>query len=150
MSPRVLLVEPDATLRGRLRRKAGSFGHVDDDADFGQARSHLLSSPYDWVVSNIRLDKYNGLHLVHLVAAARLPARLLVYADQRDVGLAREAQRAGAFYESRDCVHRALAAYFQGTLPPRDRRNAEIRDRRSLFRGGRRCTDWTEAEIPEE
>jgi hypothetical protein len=75
--------------------------------------------------------------------AARLPARFVVYADQQDVLLAREAQRAGAFYEAaRDQVHRALAAYLRATLPPHDRRNAHVRDRRGfMFRGGCRCTD---------
>jgi DNA-binding NarL/FixJ family response regulator len=67
-------------------------------------------NPYDWVVTNVRLAGYNGLHLMHLAAAARLPARFVVYADQQDVLLAREAQRAGAFYEARDQIHRALAA----------------------------------------
>jgi hypothetical protein len=52
------------------------------------------------------------------------------------------AVRAGAFFEARDRVHRALTAYLRGTLPPHDRRNAEVRDRRRfMFRGGCRCTD---------
>jgi DNA-binding NtrC family response regulator len=142
MPTRVLLVEPDGALREQLRNIAGLFGHTDGDAEFLLARAHLLSNPYDWVVTNIRLAAYNGLHLMHLAAAKGLPARFLVYADQRDVGLAREAQGAGAFYESHDRVHRALPAYLQGTLPPQDRRNAEVRDRRRLiFRGGRRSTE---------
>jgi hypothetical protein len=74
---------------------------------------YLLSHPYDWVVTNIRLAAYNGLHLMHLAAAARLRGRFVVYADQQDVLLAREAQRAGAFYEARDQVHRALAVRSQ-------------------------------------
>jgi DNA-binding NtrC family response regulator len=142
MSTRVLLVEPDGAARERLRSVARRSGHVDSDAAFPVARAHLLSKPYDWVVTNIRLAAFNGLHLVHLAAAAGLPARVVVYADPRDVALAREAQRAGAFYESRDRVHRALAAYLRGSLPPHDRRNAEVRDRRRfMFRGGCRCTD---------
>jgi DNA-binding NtrC family response regulator len=142
MSTRVLLVEPDGAVRGRLRSVARRSGHVDSDAAFPVARAHLLSNSYDWVVTNIRLAAFNGLHLVHLAAAAGLPARFVVYADPRDVALAREAQRAGAFYESRDRVHRALAAYLRGSLPPQDRRNAEVRDRRRFtFRGGCRCTD---------
>jgi DNA-binding NtrC family response regulator len=142
MSTRVLLVEPDGAVRERLRSVAGRFGHVDGDAAFSVAREHLLSNPYDWVMTNIRLAAYNGLHLMHLAAAPSLPARFVVYADQQDVLLAREAQRAGAFYEGRDQVHRALAAYLRGSLPPYDRRNAQVRDRRRFkLRDGRRCTD---------
>ena len=147
MSTRVLLVEPDGAVRERLRSVAGRFGHVDGDAEFPVAREHLLSNPYDWVMTNIRLAAYNGLHLMHL-AAARLPARFVVYADQQDVLLAREAQRAGAFYEARDQVRRTLAAYLRGTLPPHDRRNAQVRDRRRfMFRGGCRCTDGLGPEV---
>ena len=109
MSSWVLLVEPDGAVRERLRSVAVRFGHVDVDAQFPAARKHLLSNPYDWVVTNIRLTAYNGLHLMHLAAAARLRARFVVYADHQDVLLGREARRAGAFYEARDQVHRALA-----------------------------------------
>src|ERR1700682_2315029 len=142
MSTGVLLVEPDGAVRERLRSVAVRFGHVDGDAQFPVAREQLLSNPYDWVVTNIRLAAYNDLYLVHFAAAARLPDRFVVYADQQDVLLAREAQRAGAFYETRDQVHRTLAAYLRGTLPTHDRRNVQVRDRRCfMFRGGCRCTD---------
>jgi DNA-binding NtrC family response regulator len=148
MSTRVLLVEPDVAVRERLRNAAGRVSHIDGDAAFPVARTHLLSNPYDWVVTNIRLAAYNGLHLVHLAAAAGLPARFVVYADPRDLALAREAQRAGAFYETRDRVDRALAAFLRGSLPPQDRRNAEVRDRRRfMFRGGSRSTDGMGPEV---
>ena len=140
--PRVLIAEPDSALRAHLRRAAAGRARLDGDSDFLSARAHLLSTPYDWVVTNIRLAAHNGLHLMHLAAAARLPARFVVYADRQDLLLAREAQRAGAFYEARDQVHRAFAAYLRATLPPHDRRSAQVRDRRSfMFRGGCRCTD---------
>jgi hypothetical protein len=140
-SQRVLLVEPDGFVRARLRDAGRELAHIDGDADFRSARTHLFSKRYDWLVTNIRLDAYNGLHLVHLAETARLPIRLLVYADRRDLVLAREAQRAGAFYESRDRVQSALPAYLRGTLPPQDRRNPAMPTRHSVFRGGRRCTD---------
>lgn len=137
----VLLVEPDADLRERLQLAAGRLAHVDGHADFKIARTSLLSNRYDWVVTNIRLAAYNGLQLIHLAAAAQLPARILVYADERDAALAREAQLAGAFYELRRTVHLALPAYLRAAVPPHDRRNAEQPDRRRLMRSGRRCSD---------
>ena len=138
---RVLIAEPDGALRARLRKAVRERAQIDGDSDFLTARTHLLSRPYDWLVTNLRLDQYNGLHLVYLAGAAKLSARFLVYADQRDVELAREAQRAGAFFESRHRVHLALAAYLRGTLPAQDRRNPAMRDRRAIPCGSRRCTD---------
>lgn len=137
----MLLVEPDGQLRARLRDSVPA--HLDMDASFQAARTRLFAHPYDWLITNVRLGAFNGLHLVHLAGSARLAVRFLVYSDRPDLSLAREAQRLGAFYESRDCLHRALAAYLGGTLPLRDRRDPTIRDRRLVFRGGRRCTDST-------
>jgi hypothetical protein len=138
---RVLLVEPDAVRRAHLRDAIREVADIDGDADFLIARTHLISKPYDWLFTNIRLGAYNGLQLVQLAGTARLTARSLVYEDHRDVWLAREAQRVGAFYESGDRVDRALPAYLRGALPPHDRRNPAEPDRRTFFRGGRRSTD---------
>jgi hypothetical protein len=139
--PHVLLVEPDDLLRQRLAAVAYAYADVADFGDFMQARRCLLRVRSGWFVTNLRLGPYNGLHLVHLAAAAQLPVRYLVYAQPHDIMLAREAQRAGAFYETQDTIHRSLGAYLMGTLPPSDRRSPEMRQRRRVFRGGRRCTD---------
>ena len=140
-SERVLLVEPDTARRAHLHAAIRAVGDIDGDADFLMARTHLISKPYDWLFTNVRLGAYNGLHLVHLAGTARLPIRSLVYEDRRDLWVAREVQRVGAFYESGDRVDRALPAYLRGALPPQDRRNPAKPDRRVTFRGGRRCTD---------
>ena len=140
-SERVLLVEPDDARRAHMRDAVRAVADIDGDADFLIARAHLISKPYDWLFTNIRLGAYNGLHLVHLAGASRRPIRSLVYDDQRDLWLAREAQRAGAFYEFADRVDRALPAYLRGSLPRQDRRNPAEPDRRVASRGGRRCTD---------
>lgn len=138
---RVLLVEPDKIWRAHLREAVQAVADIDTHADFPSARHQLFSKRYAWLVTNSRLGEYNGLHLVHLAETAHLPIRVLVYADPPDLWLAREAQRVGAFYESRDHMERALPAYLRCALPPRDRRNPESPDRRAAFRGGRRCTD---------
>jgi hypothetical protein len=138
---RVLLVEPDAAWRALLRDTVREVANLDGEADFLAARVHLLSTPYDWLITNIRLGAYNGLHLVHLAGISRPPIRFLVYSDQCDLWLAREAQRAGAFYESRERVDRALPAYLRSALPPQDRRNPAKPDRRADARGSRRCAD---------
>jgi hypothetical protein len=144
-SERVLLVEPDAVRRAHLRHAGRAVADIDGDADFLVARTHLISKPYNWLLTNIRLGAYNGLHLVQLAGTARRPVRSLVYDDKRDVWLAREAQRVGAFYESAERVGRALPAYLRGALPPQDRRDPAEPDRRIASRGGRRCTDTSSA-----
>jgi|SRR5579862_2302247 len=141
---RLLIVEPDEARSVHLRDTLGELADIDRDADFHAARAHLFSKPYDWLVTNVRIGAFNGLHLVHLIGASQLPVRSLVYADQLDLCLARQAQRAGAFYESGDCVNRALPAYLRGALPLQDRRNLAP-DRRAAFRGSRRCVDSSTA-----
>jgi len=144
-SERVLLVEPDTVRRAHLRDAVRAVADIDGDADFLIARTHLISKPYNWLFTNVRLGAYNGLHLVQLAGTARRPVRSIVYDDQRDVWLAREAQRVGAFYESGERVDRALPAYLRGALPLQDRRDPAEPDRRIAFRGGRRCTDSSSA-----
>jgi DNA-binding NtrC family response regulator len=138
---RVLLVEPDRARRAHLRDTVRDVADIDGDADFVTARTHLLAKPYDWLVTNTRLGAYNGLHLVHLARTSQLRIRAVVYADGHDLWLAQEAQRAGAFYESRERVDRALPAYLRAVLPTRDRRSPAEPDRRAAPRGGRRRTD---------
>jgi len=145
MSKRVLLVEPDSALCEELRDSLQSLAQVDDCRDFPAARARLSSTSYDWLVTNLRLDAYNGLHLVHLAAVDDLSTRSLVYGERRDLSLAREAQRLGAFYESRDHLPQALPAYVLGKPPGTDRRDPIAADRRSFFRGGRRAADLAPA-----
>ena len=140
-STRVLIIEPDGPTRAQLRESVSAIADVQQQRDFAGARARIIGRPHDFVVSNVRLGAYNGLHLVYLAAAHRLPARFIVYADHHDSGLAREVQDAGAFYETRDCLLVTVTAYIRGTLPARDRRAPGVSDRRMTFRGGRRCWD---------
>ena len=137
----VLLVEPDEAARGLLEAAASAFAHVECHGRFDTARARVCHGSFDFLVTNIRLDAYNGLHLVYLRAPSARSPRAIVYSDQHDVGLAREAQRAGAFYEIHECLPVTLAAYIGRTLPAWDRRDPASRDRRIIFRGGRRCWD---------
>src|ERR1700704_32011 len=137
MFKQLLLVEPDAGRRVRVGAAVRPLARVDARADFSSARTQLLGNPYDWLVTNLRLQAYNGLHLVHLVATTGLATRSLVYGERDDLALGREAQLTGAFFESFECLDRALPAYLSGTLPARDRRDLIRRDRRVKFRAGR-------------
>ena len=90
---------------------------MDHHVAFETARASLTARPFDFVITNLRLSDFNGLHLVHLVSGNLRPPRCIVYTDTRDAALAREVQRAGAFYETAECLPVTLSAYLRGTLP---------------------------------
>jgi DNA-binding NtrC family response regulator len=138
---RILLVETDDIARSRLEAAAASLGQLESHHRFETARARLYGAPFDLLVTNVRLGAYNGLHLVYLSSSAPGAPRSIVYSEKRDSGLAREVQRAGAFYEVGAQLPVTLAAYVAGTLPDHDRRDPSVSDRRRQFRGGRRCWD---------
>ena len=79
----------------------------------------------------------------NLAATTELSTRCVVYADAQDLLLAREAQAAGAFFELKPRLLAALPGYVRGRLPPHNRRDPAVFDRRRVFRGGRRCVDMS-------
>jgi DNA-binding NtrC family response regulator len=139
---RVLIVEPDTVLRLQLRNAVGSLAGVEADSGVPTARQRLLTTAHSWLVTNVRLDAYNGLHLAYLAKMAQEPPNILVYGGESDLLLAREAQQLGAFYESKEAIVRSLSAYLTTLLPASDRRDVATRDRRLAFRGGRRSSDF--------
>ncbi len=141
------MVEPEPALRLQLHDAAADLGVIDTDCGMPTARNRLLTTPYTWLVTNIRLDAYNGLHLAYLARMAGGPISILVYGDDEDLVLAREAQELGAFYESRAVVSRSLAGYLTTPLPPKDRRDVGTHDRRGVSRGGRRRSDARLAQL---
>jgi hypothetical protein len=140
-SPAVLLAEPDNSFAAVLAERTNGWADMHRHGHFDGARRELLAAPFEFVVANLRLRGFNGLHLVHLAATLTVPPIAVVYTDEYDVGLAREIQRTGAFFEIRACMPQALKAYLRGTLPTIDRRDPAARDRRRAPRGGRRCWD---------
>ena len=137
---RILLVEPDDLTRAKIEA-AALFAHVESHRDFQTARERLLSAPFDLLVTNLRLEAYNGLHLVYLSRADPAGPRAIVYSHERDPWLAREVHQAGAFYEIASCLPVTLAAYLSGSLPVSDRRDPVLADRRRMPRGGHRSWD---------
>jgi DNA-binding NtrC family response regulator len=135
----ILIVDPDVDYLRATQNVLRFMAAVEVSSTFAAARARLLSSkPPDLLVTNLRLQAYNGLHLVHMSDSR---TRCVVYSNYDDLLLAREVQAAGAFYERSRQLSRALAAYVRASLPPRDRRNLAALDRRESPRGGRRCTD---------
>jgi DNA-binding NtrC family response regulator len=139
---RVLIVEPDDARRAALRRAAaGSGSRVTTCADFVSARASLRDGAFDFLVTNLRLGAFNGLHLVYLAASACASSRSIVYDDADDRCLAREVQNAGAFYEVRQYLPLTLTSYLRGPLPQHDRRDPNAADPGAFLAGGRRRRD---------
>jgi len=139
MLQRILLVEPNADRRRAFAAIVATGATVQACADFPAARRALADGAYDLVVTNLRLGPFNGLHLIYL-ARARL-IRSVVYEGKSDLFLAREAQSAGAFYETVERLPLVLLNYVTRELPPVDRRDPARVDRRVMRRGGRRAAD---------
>ncbi len=141
MSKQLLLVEPNRTIADRVSAAIRDLVQVHAYPQFEAGKTLVSNAHLDYVVANLRLGAFNGLHLVHLAATAATPPRCIVYTETRDAALAREVHRAGAFYETAECLPVTLVSYLRGTLPAYDRRDPGRNDRRSLARGGRRCWD---------
>jgi CheY-like chemotaxis protein len=135
----ILIVDPDPRALLAAQVAVQSVAEVEVCSDFRAARARLTSRPPDLLVTNIRLERFNGLHLMYV--AAGTATRCIVYASHHDEMLAREVLAAGAFYERADTLPRVLASYLHGMLPRLDRRSLAAFDRRSLRRGGRRSSD---------
>jgi len=136
----VLIVEPDRQRLTRLHRSIDDSTSVVACGTFKEARSALQTYAPMLLVTNLRLDGYNGLHLVLLTV--QFGTRSVVYIRNAvDRGIASEIRRFGAFYETEANLLCSLHAYVHGCLPVRDRRETPGADRRTFPRGGRRASD---------
>lgn len=139
-TPVVLLVEPNPQVADIIQDSIRQVAQVYHHLEFESARRQLGTLRFDFVVSNLRLGAFNGLHLTYAVNAVS-PTRCIVYTEMREPALAQDVRRAGAFYEVADRLRVTLPAYLTGSLPPSDRRDPAVPDRRAPFRGGRRIWD---------
>ena len=71
--PNVLVVEPNARFAARIRQAVQTVSHVETQRKFESAKKRLAERPYDFVVTNLRLADYNGLHLVYLATTHSTP-----------------------------------------------------------------------------
>ena len=141
----ILLVDPDPKGLHAVQAALRLVANIEALTDFRDARTRLLDQPPDLLVTNLRLQAYNGLHLVHLAAGTH--TRCIVYSTYDDLMLAREVQAAGAFFEHPLRLPLVLHSYMNATLPDHDRRDLTMLDRRMAFRGGRRCSDLYSASV---
>ena len=136
----VLLVEPNPRVADIIQDSVHALAQVYHHLEFESARRRLGTIRFDFVVSNLRLGAFNGLHLAYAVNAVAA-TRCIVYTESRELALAQDVRRAGAFYEVADRLPVTLPAYLAGGLPSADRRDPAVPHRRAPFRGGRRSWD---------
>ena len=138
----VLIVEPDARVGRKLRAPCAETGIPTVlCADFEGARVELEQHPPHLLVTNLRLEAYNGLHLVLLSQMNAFGPRCVVHTDRPDYLLINEALTMGAFFERTQRLIYSIVGYVWGPLPAEERRHPERVDRRTSFRGGRRASD---------
>jgi DNA-binding NtrC family response regulator len=141
MDRRVLIVDTAPSVLLRLSAMVDGTATVAVADRFSYALTYLTDSAVDLLIANGHLDRHSGVDLVRFASSIRLPIRSVVYTDDDDFDCARETQRLNAFYERSDRLVFSLPAYVHAALPDQDRRDAWRRDRRTLFRGGRRSSD---------
>ena len=137
----VLLVDPDPAVLRNLEAALHGMATARACTDFKTARAVLTETVPDLLVTNLRLEAFNGLHLVYLARSLSPNTQCVVYDAELDIGLARMAQAVGAFYERPERLRSALLSYALVGLPAADRRDPAFVDRRQRPRGGRRAAD---------
>ena len=137
----VLIVEPDIRVGRKLRSVVSTVAATTLCPDFEGGRAAMQRHPFHVLVTNLRLEAYNGLHLVLLSQATGTGARCLVHTNRPDFLLVSEALAMGAFFERTERLPYSIVAFITGDLPANDRRNPDQFDRRTGFRGGRRASD---------
>ena len=140
-SCQALLVEPDIGRRVLFSAALSAVAQVSAQADFVTARRSLSTTRYDLLVTNIRLEAYNGLHLVYL--ARNTETRSVVYAEAM-IYFSPVLHRApGRSTNAAGGCRLHCRAMLTSALPPSDRRDPAVVDRRRavIFRGGRRSAD---------
>jgi DNA-binding NarL/FixJ family response regulator len=103
----IMIVDPDPASLERLRRAAGTAA-VEVFTDFRAARARLLAAPPELLVTNLRLDAFNGLHLALLASPG---TRCVVYTREAEPAFVPEVQSVGAFYEPFDRLPATLPSH---------------------------------------
>ena len=151
----VLIVEPYESFASQLVVISRDAGWEPVTCQtFETARRRLDAERPEMLVTNVRLGPYNGIQLCYLTKRVDPETPVIVYASERDIALATDAQQACGLFERQPFIPHSLSAFLSAAekpdrdgcplmtrLPERDRRNPMVVDRRASFRGGRRATD---------
>jgi DNA-binding NtrC family response regulator len=104
MVRKVLVVSPDADARAQREAWLQAEGfHTEAVASFEEARARLADGHLDALVTDVRLDGFNGLHLA-IVGLRRRFTRAAVAIGAPDAALAKEAKYHGAGFLTDPCT----------------------------------------------
>ena len=110
----VLVVDPSLELQLIVQDIVRSVATVHGCSTFEEARRRLTSNPPDLLVTTVRLDGHNGLHLVYL--ASRHPrTRSVVHLTAEDYALALDVEAAGAVVVSDASLEMAIESLVFGS-----------------------------------
>ena len=130
MARKVLVVSPDADARGSREAWLQAEGfRTDAVATFEEARERLAETRPDVLLTDVRLDGYNGLHLA-IVGLKRCFTRVAVAIGPSDMALAKEASYHGAGFISEPFTREELLDCIRERLLPNRRRSPVERRRK--------------------
>jgi two-component system response regulator YesN len=113
-SKRVLIVENDERLLQALQMTLAEAGHdVVGCLGFGDARRYLAGHSPDFLLTEIRLGAFNGLHLAHLVKSTHPNTSVLIISGYDDPVLRNEAAVCGADYRLKPVSSGEILEYLQ-------------------------------------
>ena len=126
MAHKILIVDDNPATRGELAKLLADAGfETMTSATVPDAMRTLSTTPPNLLITEIRLDSYNGLHLI---AMAPKPIPAIVITGYADRAVEADARRLGAEYLSKPvtpgelyaAVQRALSKASRGVfMPPR-------------------------------
>ena len=108
----VLIVEPYESFASQLIVLSKDAGWETISCEtFETARSQLDVEQPDVLVTNVRLGLFNGIQLCYLAKRVRPETPVIVYAAQKDLGLAADAQQACGFFERQAFLPHSLLSF---------------------------------------
>src|SRR5215207_3218764 len=114
MAQKILIVDDNATTRGELAKLLADAGfETMTAATVPDAMRALTATPPHLLITEIRLDSYNGLHLI---AMAPKPIPAIVITGYADRAVEADARRLGAEYLSKPVAPGELYAAVQRAL----------------------------------
>ncbi len=127
MEGRILLVSPTVGARARREQwlRAAGFS-VDIVATFEEARRRLTSRGPDVLLTDVRLNGFNGLHLA-IVGLQNRPSLVVIAIGAPDAALAREAERHGVVFLVEPVTDETLVAAVETGLRERPKRGRSRR-----------------------
>jgi hypothetical protein len=138
----LLIVDPDWHITDALALEARKcWGGVTTHSSFEKAYEAIRMRRPLMVVAHAVIGKSQGVHLAQAAIRANTLAHSVIYGSLSDLVFARTAFNRHVFFERQAFVQHSLPRYLTAVLPPIDRREVRVVDRRTTFRGGRRASD---------